>query len=97
MASRFGYMGYYTDWEEMIADDRIQIIDNVGPNNIHEEPCVMAAEIGKHVICEKPLARTTEEAKRMWDAVKKNKVKGLVAFNYRFVPAVRKARDLIAR
>ncbi len=95
MASRFGYQGYYTDWEEMIADDRIQIIDNVGPNNIHEEPCVMAAESGKHVICEKPLARTTEEAKRMSTAVDKNKVKGLVGFNYRFVPAVRKARDLI--
>lgn len=96
MASRFGYQGYYTDWEEMVADKRIQLLDNVGPNNIHEEPCVAAAENGIHVLCEKPLARTTEEAKRMWEAVKKNNVKGMVAFNYRFVPAVRKARDLIA-
>ena len=95
MASRFGYQGYYTNWEEMLMDDRIQLFDNVGPNNVHEEPCVMAAEQGKHVLCEKPLARTTEESKRMVDAAIKNKVKHMVAFNYRFVPAVRKTRDLI--
>ena len=96
MAARFGYKGYYTEWEEMLADDRIQLFDNVGPNNIHEEPCVMAAENGTHILCEKPLARTTEESRRMLDAVVKNNVKGMVGFNYRFVPAVRKARDLIA-
>ncbi|NQS91034.1 MAG: Gfo/Idh/MocA family oxidoreductase, partial [Chloroflexi bacterium] len=75
MASRFGYQGYYTRWEEMLADERIKLFDNVGPNNVHEEPCVMAAENGIHVLCEKPLARTTEESKRMWDAVKKSQVK----------------------
>ena len=96
MAARFGYKGYYTKWEEMLSDDRIQLFDNVGPNNIHEEPCVMAAENGTHILCEKPLARTTEESRRMLDAVVKNNVKGMVGFNYRFVPAVRKARDLIA-
>jgi predicted dehydrogenase len=97
MAKRFGYEGYYTDWEDMLQDDRIQLLDNVGPNNIHEDPCVTAADNSIHVLCEKPLARTTEEAKRMWEAVVKNDVKGMVAFNYRFVPAVRKARDLIAK
>ena len=96
MTARFGYQGYYTDWREMLADDRIALFDNGGPNNVHEEPCIAAAESGINVLCEKPLARTTEEAKRMWDAVRKNKVKGMVAFNYRFVPAVRLARDLIA-
>ncbi|MFN2146149.1 MAG: Gfo/Idh/MocA family protein [Anaerolineales bacterium] len=96
MASRFGYAGYYTDWEKMLSDERIQLFDNVGPNNVHEEPCVMAAENGMHILCEKPLARTAEESKRMWEAVKANHVKGMVAFNYRFVPAVRLARDLIA-
>ncbi|KAA3644718.1 MAG: gfo/Idh/MocA family oxidoreductase [Chloroflexi bacterium] len=96
MASRFGYAGYYTDWEKMLADERIKLVDNGGPNDVHEEPCVAAAEAGINILCEKPLARTTEEAKRMWDAVKNNKVKGMVAFNYRFAPAVRQARDLIA-
>jgi predicted dehydrogenase len=56
----------------------------------------VAAEGGKHVLCEKPLARTAEEAKRMWQAAEKNNIKAMTAFNYRFVPAVRKARDLIA-
>jgi predicted dehydrogenase len=96
MAARFGFHGYYTDWEKMLADDRIQLFDNLGPNNIHEEPCIVAAEGGKHVLCEKPLARTAEEAKRMWQAAEKNNIKAMTAFNYRFVPAVRKARDLIA-
>ncbi len=96
MASRFGFQGYYLDWEEMLRDDRIQILDNVGPNNVHADPCIIAAQNGVHILCEKPLARSTEEAKKMWEAVKKNPVKGMVAFNYRFVPAVRKARDLIA-
>jgi predicted dehydrogenase len=95
MASRFGFKGYYTSWEKMLEDDRINFFDNVGPNNVHEDPCILAAEKGIHILCEKPLARTTEESKRMWDAVTKNKVKAMVAFNYRFVPAVRKARDLI--
>lgn len=96
MASRFGYQGYYTDWEKMLDDERIKLFDNVGPNNIHEDPCIKAAENGIHILCEKPLARTAEESKRMWDAIVKNRVKAMVGFNYRFVPAVRKARDLIA-
>jgi predicted dehydrogenase len=96
MAGRFGYHGFYTDWEEMVDDDRIQLLDNVGPNNVHEEPCVAAAENGIHLLCEKPLARTTEEARNMWEAAKKNQIKAMTGFNYRFVPAVRKARDLIA-
>jgi predicted dehydrogenase len=55
----------------------------------------MAAEAGKHVFCEKPLARTAEEAKAMLDAVEKAKVKHMVAYNYRFVPAIRQIRNLI--
>lgn len=96
VATRFGYDGYYTDWRKMLDDDRIELFDNGGPNNVHEEPCIMAAEAGKHILCEKPMARTAEEAKRMWEAVEKAGVKGLVAFNYRFVPAMCQARDLIA-
>lgn len=96
MAARFGYQGYYTSWEQMLDDERIQLFDNGGPNDAHLAPCVRAAERGIHILCEKPIARSAEEAKLMWDAVEKHKVKGMVAFNYRFVPAVRLARDLIA-
>jgi len=94
-AMRFGYDSYYTDWREMLADDRVQLFDNGGPNDAHAEPCIVAAQAGKHILCEKPLARTAEEAKGMLDAVNKAGVKHMVAFNYRFVPAIRQIRLLI--
>ena len=85
-ARRYGYMGYYTDWRKMLEDDRIQLFDNGGPNDAHAEPCIAAAKAGKHVFCEKPLARTAEEAKGMLDAVVKAGVKHQVAFNYGSCP-----------
>ena len=94
-AQRYGYEGYYTDWRQMLKDDRIQLFDNGGPNDTHAEPCIEAAKAGKHVLSEKPLARTAKEAASMLDAVTKAGVKHAVAFNYRFVPAVRLAKDLI--
>jgi predicted dehydrogenase len=92
---RYGYDVYYTDWRKMLEDDRIQLFDNGGPNNVHADPCITAAEAGKHVFCEKPLARTAQEAKTMLDAVEKAGVKHMVAHNYRFVPAIRLAKELI--
>jgi predicted dehydrogenase len=94
-ACRYGYESAYTNWREMLADDRVQLFDNGGPNSVHAEPCIVAAGAGKHVICEKPLARTAEEAWGMLDAVEKAGVKHTVAFNYRFVPAIRQARYLV--
>ena len=94
-AKRFGYQKYYTDWRAMIEDPEVQLVDNGGPNNLHADPSILAAQLGKHVLCEKPLARTAAEAKAMWDAVETAKIKHMVAFNYRFVPAVRMIRDLI--
>ena len=94
-ARRYGYEGYYTDWRKMLDNDRITLFDNGGPNDAHAEPCIAAAKAGKHILCEKPLARTAAEAKTMLDAVTKAGVKHQVAFNYRFVPAIRQAYDLI--
>ncbi len=94
-ALRYGYEGYYTDWREMLKDDRIQLFDNGGPNDAHAEPCIEAAKAGKHVLCEKPLARTAKEAAAMLAAVTKAGVKHAVMFNYRFVPAIRQAKMLI--
>jgi predicted dehydrogenase len=94
-ARRFGYEGYYTDWRKMLENDAVQVFDNGGPNDTHAEPSIAAAQAGKHVFCEKPLARTAEEAKGMLDAVEKAGVKHMVAFNYRFVPAIMQARKLI--
>src|SRR5690606_4067134 len=94
-ARRYGYAKYYTDWRKLLDDPDVQVFDNGGPNNAHEEPCNAAAAAGKHVFCEKPLARTAAEAKSMLDAVNKAGVKHMVAYNYRFVPAVVQARKLI--
>ncbi|WP_420645087.1 Gfo/Idh/MocA family protein [Candidatus Leptofilum sp.] len=95
MAARYGYQKTYTDWRDMLEDDAVQLFDNGGPNNAHAEPSILAAQAGKHVFCEKPMARTAEEAKAMLDAVTKAGVKHGVAFNYRFVPAIRQAKQLI--
>jgi predicted dehydrogenase len=94
-AQRYGYECYYTDWKKMLKDDRIQLFDNGAPNNAHLEPCLAAARAGKHILCEKPLARNAREAARMLEAVTKAGVKHAVAFNYRFVPAIRQMRQLI--
>jgi len=74
-AARYGYDHYTTDWKELVTDPQVDVFDNVGPNNLHAEPCIAAAKAGKHVICEKTLARSAEEAKRMWGAVKAASVK----------------------
>lgn len=94
-ARRYGYETYFTDWRKMLEDDRIILFDNGGPNNVHAEPCIAAAEAGKHIICEKPLARTAEEAKTMLDAAARAGVKHMTAFNYRFIPALIQAKQLI--
>ena len=81
-----------TDWKKLVTDPRIGVFDNSGPNNFHAEPTIAAAEAGKHVICEKPLGRTADEAYETWQRVAATGVKAMCAFNYRFVPAVRLAR-----
>lgn len=95
-ARRYGYDHYYTDWRKLIADPAVQLFDNGGPGDMHAAPTLAAAQAGKHVLCEKPLARTAAEGYEMWQAVAKTGVKHMVAHNYRFVPAIRLAKDLIA-
>jgi predicted dehydrogenase len=94
-ALRYGFADHVTDWKALIADDRVELFDNAGPNNLHAEPTIAAAEAGKHVICEKPLGRDAAESYETWQRVKATGVKHMCAFNYRFVPAVRLARQII--
>jgi predicted dehydrogenase len=94
-AQRYGYSKTFTDWHKMLADPEIEVFDNTGPNDLHLEPCIEAVTQGKHLICEKPLARTGSEAQKMLDAVRSANVKHMVAFNFRFVPAVRLAWELL--
>jgi predicted dehydrogenase len=93
---RYGYQACYTDWRDLVADPAVQLVDNGGPNDIHAEASIAAAEAHKAVLCEKPLARNAAEAKTMLEAVNRTGVVNMVAFNYRFVPALRYAHDLIA-
>jgi predicted dehydrogenase len=95
VARRFGYLGYYADWRQMVADPRIQVVDVCTPDDQHGAPSIAAAEAGKHVICEKPLAMTVKDARAMADAARKAGVKNMLCHNYRFLPAVRLARELI--
>ncbi len=94
-ALRYGYESYTTDWRQLVSNDRIQLFDNGGPNDAHADPCIAAARAGKHLLCEKPLGRDAKEAARMLDAAIHAGVKHMVAFNYRFVPALRQAREWI--
>jgi predicted dehydrogenase len=94
-AARYGFADHVTDWRAVVADERVGLFDNVGPNDLHAEPTIAAAEAGQHVICEKPLGRDADESYETWQRVQAAGVKHMCAFNYRFVPAVRLAREMI--
>jgi predicted dehydrogenase len=94
-AARYGWSRFTTDWRDIVDDPDIQIFDNVGPDAAHVEPTLAAIRAGKHVVCEKPLATTVEDALMLERAAAEAGVRNLTCFNYRFVPAVRLARDLI--
>jgi predicted dehydrogenase len=94
-AARFGFERYYTDYKLMIKDPGIDIIDNVTPNYMHAEPTIEAMEAGKHVIVEKPMAMNSREAYEMVRVAERTGVINMVAHNYRFVPAIVLARQLI--
>ncbi|WP_062308344.1 Gfo/Idh/MocA family protein [Alicyclobacillus sendaiensis] len=94
-AEAYGFSSYETDWRRLVERDDIDVIDIVTPNNAHAEIAIAAAERGKHVICEKPLAMTVDEAVRMRDVVRAAGVHHLVCHNYRYAPAVQFAKRLI--
>jgi predicted dehydrogenase len=95
MRARYGWAEAVTDWREQVADERIGLFDNGGPNALHAEPTRAAVQAGKHVLCEKPLGRTAVEAYETWLEAERAGVVHMCGFNYRFVPAVRLARELL--
>lgn len=94
-AEIMGWESYETDWRRLIDRKDIDVIDIVTPNHTHAEIAIAAAEAGKHIISEKPLALTVEEAEQMYEAVQKNQVIHMICHNYRFAPAVQYAKKLI--
>ncbi|MGW4931013.1 Gfo/Idh/MocA family protein [Agromyces sp. NPDC004153] len=99
-AAKWGWAEWATDWREVIARDDIDIVDIVTPGDSHAEIAIAALDAGKHVLCEKPLANTVDEAEAMADAAARAAARGIramVGFTYRRVPAVTFLRDLIAQ
>nr|CAD6628346.1 gfo/Idh/MocA family oxidoreductase [Rhizobium sp. TCK] len=92
---RYGFEEASSDWRAVVSRPDVDVVDICTPNNVHAEIAIAAAKAGKHIICEKPLARTVEEAKAMNDAVKAAGVIHMVAFNYRRTPAVALAKKYI--
>jgi predicted dehydrogenase len=85
-----------TDWREVVESPLIDIVDINTSNDVHAEIAIAAARAGKHVLCEKPLAPTLAEARKMLAAVRKTHVANMLVFNYRRVPAIAFARQIIA-
>ncbi|MEC5199243.1 putative dehydrogenase [Arthrobacter sp. PL16] len=96
-ARKWGWEETATDWREAIARDDIDVVDIVTPGGSHAEIAIAALEAGKHVLCEKPLANTLEEAEAMAEAAERagTNVFAMVGFTYRRVPATAFARDLV--
>ena len=94
-AKQMGWQKAETDWKKVISDPEIKIVDICTPGNQHKPMALAALAAGKHVVCEKPLANTLAEAREMAEAAKKAKVRTLTAFNYRRVPAIALAKQMI--
>ena len=92
---KLAFESYSTDWHDIVDNPDIQVVDICTPNNAHAEIAIAAANAGKHIICEKPLALTPEQAKEMYLAAEKNHVTTMVAFNYRKTPAIQLAKKYI--
>lgn len=99
MADRHGWAAAETDWRALIARDDVDIVDICTPGDSHAEIALAALAAGKHVLCEKPLANTVEEAEAMTEAAEAAFTRGqisMVGFNYRRVPATSLARNMVA-
>src|SRR5215216_3643195 len=95
-AGEFGFARWTTNWQEIVEDTRVDSAESTTPNHLHAERASAAAQAGKHIYCEKPLATTSADAARIVAAVKKSGVSSIVGFNYLKNPAQAFAQQLIA-
>jgi predicted dehydrogenase len=95
-AATLGWRTHETDWHRLIERDDIHLVDICTPGSTHAEIAIAALDAGKHVLCEKPLANTVEEARAMVDAARRAGTRAMIGFNYRRVPAATLARQLVA-
>ncbi len=94
-AKVYGWQSYETSWKRLIARDDIDLIDIATPVNLHKDIAISAAKAGKHILCEKPMALSPDEAREMLETVDKAGIKHMIGFNYRRVPALVLAKKLI--
>ena len=94
-AENWGFASFETDWRKLVARGDIDVVDIASPNDTHAEIAIAAAEAGKMVMCEKPLGRNAAESENMVAAVESAKVPNMVWYNYRRVPAVALAKQLV--
>ena len=94
-AAQLGRAQASTDWKAVVADPEIDIVDICTPNDSHCEIAIAAAQNGKAILCEKPLAMGVEQGKKMVEAVKKHRVPNMVCHNYRRIPAIALAKQMI--
>lgn len=94
-AEQWGYESTETDWRKLIERDDIDAVDICTPNDTHAEIAIAAAKAGKMILCEKPLARDLVESQGMVDAIEAAGVKNTVWYNYRRIPAVTLAKNII--
>jgi predicted dehydrogenase len=94
-AAQLGWENASTDWRSAIDDAEVDVIDICTPNDTHADIAVAAAEAGKAVLCEKPLGRDVAECERMAKAVKMARVVNMVCHNYRRVPAIALAKQMM--
>ncbi|MGE0130493.1 MAG: Gfo/Idh/MocA family protein [Blastocatellales bacterium] len=95
-ANEFGAKRWYGDWRELIADDEIDAVYIATPVYLHAEQTIAAAEAGKQVLCEKPMAMNVAECDRMIAACEANGVKLGIAYYRRFYPVIRRIKEIIA-
>ena len=95
-ADKLGWEGYETDYRRLVQRDDIGLVDVATTGNTHREIVLAALAAGKHVLCEKPLANSLDEAREMLDAANAAGVVAMINFNYRRVPAIQLAQQLIA-
>jgi predicted dehydrogenase len=94
-AGQWGYESYETDWRKLIGRDDIDLIDIACPNDMHKQIAIAAAKAGKMILCEKPLAMNGADGLKMVQAIEQARVPNMVWYNYRRVPAITLAKQLI--
>jgi predicted dehydrogenase len=94
-AARFGFGNWTSDWRDVTKGESIQLVDVITPTYLHKEPSLDAIDHGKHVLTEKPLATNAKDSREMYDAARRKGVINMVGFNYRRVPMIALAKEMI--